>query len=211
MDRVPQKAAYHHGDLRRALVEAALQAIAEGGVAAVSMADAARRAGVSTAAPYRHFPGRRELLAATAAATATALAERLEAASGLPAAEPVEALARAAGEYTLFYLERGAGIDLVYASDLRELRDTGLADAGRRIMDLLFPATQAVTGDPARGLVLLEQLFAVAHGYAQLRAAAFSTRMLSTAEDAAAGARSTVRLIAAASRPAPVSPGRSGG
>jgi len=58
--------AYHHGDLRRALLEGALELLAEGGPAHLTLRAAARRAGVSVAAPYRHFADKRELLAAVA-------------------------------------------------------------------------------------------------------------------------------------------------
>ncbi len=52
---------YHHGDLRNALIMAAVELIEESGAAEFTMADAARRAGVSAAAPYRHFRDRNEL------------------------------------------------------------------------------------------------------------------------------------------------------
>ncbi len=58
-----QKARYHHGDLREALIAAAYQLVSEAGADGFSLADACRRAGVSTAAPYRHFKDREELLA----------------------------------------------------------------------------------------------------------------------------------------------------
>jgi len=57
---------YHHGDLRRVLIEAALQLAGEGGAAAVSVREAARRAGVSPGAPFRHFPSRDALMTAVA-------------------------------------------------------------------------------------------------------------------------------------------------
>src|SRR5215212_10166673 len=57
---------YHHGDLRRALLKAALQAIAEVGPAAVSLRDLARRTGVSHAAPAHHFGDKAGLLTAVA-------------------------------------------------------------------------------------------------------------------------------------------------
>ncbi|HYC54380.1 MAG TPA: TetR/AcrR family transcriptional regulator [Candidatus Binatia bacterium] len=58
--------AYHHGDLRRALLQGALELLAEGGPPALTLRGAARRAGVSPAAPYRHFTDKRELMAAVA-------------------------------------------------------------------------------------------------------------------------------------------------
>lgn len=60
---VPAKAKYHHGDLRGALINAARQLVEEKGAENFSLADACRLAGVSTAAPYRHFRDREEVLA----------------------------------------------------------------------------------------------------------------------------------------------------
>ena len=57
------KAGYHHGGLREALIAAALQLVVEKGAENFSLADACRLAGVSTAAPYRHFRDRDELMA----------------------------------------------------------------------------------------------------------------------------------------------------
>src|SRR6187397_2010706 len=54
---------YHHGNLKEALIRAALQLIAEKGPAGSTFAEAARFAGVSPAAPYRHFRDRDDLLA----------------------------------------------------------------------------------------------------------------------------------------------------
>src|SRR5437762_12770911 len=57
---------YHHGNLKEALLQAALSLIAEKGPAGFTFAEAARSAGVSPAAPYRHFRDRDELLASIA-------------------------------------------------------------------------------------------------------------------------------------------------
>src|SRR5437773_11673714 len=54
---------YHHGNLREALIQAALDLIAKKGPAGFTFADAARSAGVSAAAPYRHFRDRDALIA----------------------------------------------------------------------------------------------------------------------------------------------------
>lgn len=64
--RAPAGRPYHHGDLRRVLVEAAFELVGEGGAEAVSVRETARRAGVSPAAPFRHFASRDALLAAVA-------------------------------------------------------------------------------------------------------------------------------------------------
>ena len=57
---------YHHGNLREALIRAALELIAKKGPAGFTFAEAARFAGVSPAAPYRHFRDREELMASVA-------------------------------------------------------------------------------------------------------------------------------------------------
>ena len=64
--RPPAERPYHHGDLRRVLVDAAFELVGEGGAEAVSVREAARRAGVSPGAPFRHFESREALLAAVA-------------------------------------------------------------------------------------------------------------------------------------------------
>src|SRR3954471_13040068 len=75
---VRRRATYHHGDLRAALVTAALELVAENGVAGLSVAEAARRAGVSSAAPYRHFASRSALLSAAASAAGRRLSEQMQ-------------------------------------------------------------------------------------------------------------------------------------
>src|SRR3981081_1609972 len=71
--RAPAPKPYHHGDLRRVLIDAALQLVGEGGADAGSVREAARpaggaprRAGVSPGAPFRHFPSRDALMNAVA-------------------------------------------------------------------------------------------------------------------------------------------------
>ncbi len=64
--RAPPPKPYHHGDLRRVLIDAALGLAEEGGVEEVSMREAARRAGVSPGAPFRHFESRDALMTAAA-------------------------------------------------------------------------------------------------------------------------------------------------
>lgn len=78
--RVPAPKPYHHGDLRRVLIDAALQLVGEGGADAVSVREAARRAGVSPGAPFRHFPSRDALMNAVAAEAQRRFRAEIEAA-----------------------------------------------------------------------------------------------------------------------------------
>src|SRR5262245_35539090 len=67
MARIAKKSgAYHHGDLRRVLLETAVKVIDAEGLSALSLQALARRAGVSSGAPYHHFESREQLLAAIA-------------------------------------------------------------------------------------------------------------------------------------------------
>lgn len=67
MARIAKKpGAYHHGDLRRVLLDAAVHVVEKEGVGALSLHALARKAGVSSGAPYHHFSSREELLAAIA-------------------------------------------------------------------------------------------------------------------------------------------------
>lgn len=72
------KKPYHHGDLRRALIVAGIELLAEGGAAALDLRKVARKAGVSHAAPYRHFEDKRALLAAIAEEGFVRLTEQLK-------------------------------------------------------------------------------------------------------------------------------------
>ncbi len=84
------KRAYHHGNLRAALLQATLRAIAEDGPDGFTLRDVARRAGVSPAAPYRHFKDKDELLAAVAAECAERLAKMVvEAVAEAPPDDPL--------------------------------------------------------------------------------------------------------------------------
>jgi AcrR family transcriptional regulator len=100
------KATYHHGDLRAACVRAAVELLEEGGQSALSLRAVARRAGVSAAAPYRHYADREALVSAVAAVGYRELAARLAAAH--PAPSTPEQLASVAVAYVKFAIERPA-------------------------------------------------------------------------------------------------------
>ena len=81
---------YHHGDLRRVLIEAALALVEEGGPETVSVREAARRAGVSPGAPFRHFPSRDALMSAVAEEAQRRFRAEIEAAlTEAPAGDPL--------------------------------------------------------------------------------------------------------------------------
>src|ERR1051326_7507290 len=69
---------YHHGDLRHALIQAGLELLSEGGAATLDLRKVARKAGVSHAAPYRHFADKQALIAAINEEGYCRLAERIQ-------------------------------------------------------------------------------------------------------------------------------------
>ena len=104
---------YHHGDLPNTLVRAAVELLEEGGASELSLRAAARRAGVSTAAPYRHFADRDALLSAVAAVGYRELTEQLVAAH--PAQATPEGLAAVANAYVRFALTRPGMFRVMFA------------------------------------------------------------------------------------------------
>lgn len=105
---------YHHGDLRRVLLDAAREEIAAHGAQGLSLASLARRAGVAQSAPYRHFADREELLAAVAAEGFDAFSQAL-----LQAAEGGEgALERMSRAYLRFGEQNVELYRLMFASGL---------------------------------------------------------------------------------------------
>ncbi|MCM2332861.1 MAG: WHG domain-containing protein [Anaeromyxobacteraceae bacterium] len=116
----PSKARYHHGDLRRALLEAALSLVASRGVEAFSLREAAREVGVSPAAAYRHFADKAALLTALAAdgmgRLATAMEQALEHAPGAPGtpARAVADLAAVGTAYVEFAVRHPAQFGVMF-------------------------------------------------------------------------------------------------
>jgi AcrR family transcriptional regulator len=94
--------AYHHGDLRHALIEAGLELLAEGGARELDLRKVARRAGVSHAAPYRHFADKQALIAAINEEGFLLLAERIEATLRDTPDEPFEQVLGVARAYVGF-------------------------------------------------------------------------------------------------------------
>lgn len=127
--------AYHHGNLRQALLDGALRVIAEQGSAAFTLREVARRAGVSHNAPYRHFRDKDALLAAVAAQGFRELTAAMREAAGKKT-KALDKLRQSGLAYVAFALRRpehftvmfdapvGAGTDPEYAEASQEAFDT---------------------------------------------------------------------------------------
>jgi AcrR family transcriptional regulator len=168
--RRPQS--YHHGNLKQVLLEAARKLIEQYGPAGFSLTEAARLAGVSPAAPYRHFRDRDALLAEVARSGFERFAARLDTAwnNGVPT--PLSALEQLGRAYLAFARDEPASYSVMF--------DTGLAEAAHekmpaaeRAFDVLQQAAAALCRtlpESERPPVKLMSLhiWAMSHGVATL-------------------------------------------
>lgn len=139
------KRGYHHGNLRQALVEAALDLIAERGPLGFTMAEAAKAADVSAAAPYRHFTGRDELIAEIALQGYEIFADLLEFAyaDGQPSVYAAfEAVGRA---YLAFARKYPGHYVAMFESGVAPGQNTDLARAADRANAVLLRAAAALS------------------------------------------------------------------
>lgn len=164
---------YHHGNLKEALVRAALDLIAEKGPAGFTFADAARWAGVSPAAPYRHFRDRDELLSDVARRGfeqfAAALAQAWD--EGKP--DLFTAFERLGKAYLNFAKREPAYYSAMFEAGVPLDADPQLRDAGERAFGVLRAAAERLVSlMPARGrppaLMVALHVWATTHGIASL-------------------------------------------
>ncbi|HEY1099631.1 MAG TPA: TetR family transcriptional regulator [Myxococcota bacterium] len=167
--RIKKKAAYHHGDLRQTLIDAALRIARDHGTRAITLADAARLAGVSAAAPYRHFADKEALLAAAAEACFVEFRTVLLAALATTTA-PLEAFMRQGEAYLLYAREHPERIDLMFAMRFEFAAHPTLLQASGLAWEALLTAVRAlasaqlIAADDVDGLAL--QVWYLTHGAA---------------------------------------------
>uniref|UniRef100_A0A831TL55 TetR/AcrR family transcriptional regulator n=1 Tax=Thermorudis peleae TaxID=1382356 RepID=A0A831TL55_9BACT len=156
---------YHHGNLRRALLDAALESIAAAGPAALSLRELARRVGVSHAAPAHHFGDKAGLL--TALATE---GYRLLAATLREAWERTGNFLDVGVAYVRFSIEHRPYVAVMFRPELYRAGDPALVEARQAASELLYgPLRQLARDDPAldplrAGLAA----WSLAHGFAEL-------------------------------------------
>src|ERR1700760_3205519 len=144
---------YHHGDLRRVLIDAALKLAEEGGPEAISVREAARRAGVSPGAPFRHFDSRAALMTAVAEEAQRRFRTGIEAPlADTPARDPLKRFRAFGLAYLRWAMKNPAHFEII---------STG------RHFD--HDAAKALSEDNAELVALTETLLADAHAQGQLR------------------------------------------
>jgi AcrR family transcriptional regulator len=135
VERRGRRRTYHHGNLRAALVETAVRLVQREGIEALSLRSVARLAGVSAAAPYRHFADKRALLAAVAEEGFRLLASALRHATG---GEPRERFRERGRAYVGFALGHPSHFRVMFGRELAD-RDPypALRDAARAAFDAM--------------------------------------------------------------------------
>lgn len=157
-----QNAPYHHGDLRNALLEAALVILEREGEAGLGLRDLARAVGVSPAAPYRHFDSRAALLEALAV---TGFQRFTRAMEDVAAANAPDMLSAMGKTYVLFALHNAALFRLMFSPQLKRDNRPGL----RMAADAAFATLRHVSGGDTRtGRIAALAAWARVHGLATL-------------------------------------------
>jgi AcrR family transcriptional regulator len=164
---------YHHGNLREALIAAALDLIAQKGPAGFTFAEAARQAGVSPAAPYRHFRDRDALMADVAHRGFEQFEQRLATAWDEGRPSPLAALERMGRAYLGFARDEPAYFSAMFESGLPITEHRELHDAGDRAFAVLRGACEAVVAAlPAGGrppaMMMALHIWSLSHGIASL-------------------------------------------
>ena len=142
---------YHHGNLREALVRAALDLIAKHGPAGFTFADAARSAGVSSAAPYRHYRDREALLVDVARRGFELFAERTEKVWNDGKPNPYTAFEAVGRAYLAFARDGAAYYSAMFEAGVSLDADPALREAADRAFAVLRRRLGGPVGAPAGG------------------------------------------------------------
>ncbi|MGP8231222.1 MAG: TetR/AcrR family transcriptional regulator [Methylovirgula sp.] len=166
-----ERRGYHHGGLKEALVEAARALMAEHGPGGFTLSEAAKRVGVTAAAPYRHFADRQELMGELARRGFDLFGERLAGAWDEGRPEPRAALQRMGRAY-LNFATAEPGLYTAMFDNARGLRGAAANFIATKAFEGLSRAAAGVIlrggGDPAEIRRLALELWALAHGTAML-------------------------------------------
>jgi AcrR family transcriptional regulator len=164
---------YHHGNLREALMQAALGLIADKGPSGFTFAEAARSAGVSPAAPYRHFRDRDALMAEVATRGFEKFESELERAWDEGRPDPLQAFIHLGRAYLAFARSEPAYYAAMFESALPRASYPALDEAGQRAFDVLRAASESICALLPKErrppeLMMSLHIWSMAHGIASL-------------------------------------------
>jgi AcrR family transcriptional regulator len=158
---------YHHGNLRAALIDTAIELIAERGVRGFSLTEASRRLGVAVSAPYAHFTDRDDLLAAVAVRAFERVHAELVAGTER-FTEPAARLAAMTRAYVLLAAANRPLFEMMYEAGLVKAHHPEIEAAERPVNDAFLACVTALTGDEAAPDDLATAIEATAHGHVTL-------------------------------------------
>ncbi len=164
----PPRSTYHHGDLRAALIETAIELIAQRGVRDFSMAEASRRIGVAASAPYAHFADRDDLLAAVVVHGYETFGREFMPQD--PRIGPAQRLAELGRAYVRFAAAHEALFATLFVAELDKARHPEIKAAEAPIDAVFEECVRALTETGAESAIedLAAALEATAHGHALL-------------------------------------------
>jgi AcrR family transcriptional regulator len=165
-----RKRPYHHGDLRTALIEAALSLVEEHGVKGLALSDAARQVGVSVAAPYRHFKDKEALLAEIAAQGFVLFRDALARAAQSNPKDKVKRLVEMGVAYVDFALQHPSHFKVMWESGIPKENYSEVGKAGSEAYRLLEKAANDLLPGASAGRqqALVAAAWSIVHGYASL-------------------------------------------
>ena len=146
----PKPKPYHHGDLKHVLIDAALGLVGEGGAERLSVREAARRAGVSPGAPFRHFPSRAALMTAVAEEAQRRFRAEIDAAlAQAPAGDPLARVRCIGAAYLRWAMRNPAHFEII--SSGRFFDHDKSAELSRDNAELIGMTEQALADAFAQG------------------------------------------------------------
>jgi AcrR family transcriptional regulator len=168
-----KKLAYHHGNLRTALLDAALPLLEKNGLHELSLRKVAAAAGVSHAAPAHHFPALKDLLTALAAIGFERFGRAMQTERAAAASSPERQLQAAAMGYAKFATQSPGLFRLMFSSAMLDDADPVLrhhaTEAFTQLAEISAPVAQFLGLDTAVEKSEIQRLvWSVAHGYAHL-------------------------------------------
>lgn len=166
------RGSYHHGDLRQALLHAAEAELRDKGIEGFTLRGAAKRAGVSHAAPAHHFKDQNALLTALAEVGFRRFLDTQHASRAQAPSDPRAGMLAAGLGYIAFAIENPELFRLIFTSQRADYSDGGLGTAASAAFQDLVDGVGAVRGDDPRaseaGMTDVTATWAIVHGLAEL-------------------------------------------
>jgi AcrR family transcriptional regulator len=171
--RASKKKAYHHGDLKNALIKAGADILSKEGVSALSLRKVAQQAGVSHAAPYAHFADKQALIAAISTEGYKQLYEQIAQAADRYRSDPLRRLVEASWAYVQFALDEPAQFNVTLSGMIEKEQDyPAFVETARQtfglVVEVVTQCQQAGLLRPGAPDLAAVGVWALIHGFVTL-------------------------------------------